>query len=200
MHRTLTLIALLSLASPVIAGDESEVMEGSWRFEGESFRGPYQGLMHVFRLPQGRDLIYERTFDGGANVQERGRVLVGGGTVFTQQIVSPGLLDQLQLDRSTIAQRHGVYRLDTDVDNAWRPITGAPSDVLGRPGSGQGWYDIAIAVDPTDANTIYMGGATRRTPVVHGPTTVIEWPAALDRGVVTKTVSGGTTKIGRAHV
>lgn len=49
-----------------------------------------------------------------------------------------------------------IYR-STDKGNTWQ--------VLGRPGggtadftNGQGWYNIAVAVSPADANTVYVGG------------------------------------------
>jgi hypothetical protein len=47
----------------------------------------------------------------------------------------------------------GVRRLD-GVSGAWKTVTGVPA-VL--PGS-QGDYDLCIAVDPNDANRIYLGG------------------------------------------
>ena len=55
----------------------------------------------------------------------------------------------------------GVYRLDNST-GAWRQITGAPTDLFGTAVIGfQGGYDLAIAVDPTNANLIYLGGSTR---------------------------------------
>jgi hypothetical protein len=42
---------------------------------------------------------------------------------------------------------------------AFSVVPGLPGSVLfADPPSGQGWYDIAIAVDPANANTVYMGG------------------------------------------
>ncbi|MGE0706992.1 MAG: phosphatidylserine/phosphatidylglycerophosphate/cardiolipin synthase family protein [Planctomycetota bacterium] len=115
MHRILLTLALTLLASTAFAGDEP-TFEGTWRFEGENFKGPYQGLMQVFRLPNAQDLIYERSYDGqngrprvGA---ERGRVLVGGGAVFTQQLVTPGLMEAFSLERARVPQRHGYYHLE----------------------------------------------------------------------------------------
>jgi len=35
-------------------------------------------------------------------------------------------------------------------------VTGLPGNVLFR--GSQGWYDIVVAVDPADANTVYLGG------------------------------------------
>src|SRR6266567_8200295 len=53
----------------------------------------------------------------------------------------------------------GVYRLDNPT-GAWKKIANPP-DVLPKDESGasQGDYDLAIAVDPTDANLIYLGGS-----------------------------------------
>ena len=54
---------------------------------------------------------------------------------------------------------HGLYRLD-DVAGTWKPVAGLP-DVLPVDGQGgsQGDYDLAIAVDPTDANLVYLAGS-----------------------------------------
>ena len=55
----------------------------------------------------------------------------------------------------------GVYRLD-GAAGAWRQVAGAPADLFGTAAIGfQGWYDLAIAVDPTNANLVYLGGSTR---------------------------------------
>jgi len=53
----------------------------------------------------------------------------------------------------------GVYRLD-GVQQKWKRVSAVP-DVL--PG-GQGSYDLTIAVDPHDANLIYLGGDRMNTP------------------------------------
>jgi photosystem II stability/assembly factor-like uncharacterized protein len=54
---------------------------------------------------------------------------------------------------------HGLYRLD-GVDKAWKKVASLP-DVLppDRNGNSQGDYDLAIAVDPVDANIVYLGGS-----------------------------------------
>nr|MDP9343907.1 hypothetical protein [Actinomycetota bacterium] len=55
----------------------------------------------------------------------------------------------------------GVWRLDTS-DNTWRQVTGHPADLVGTAAIGfQGSYDLAIAVDPNNANLIYLGGSTK---------------------------------------
>lgn len=47
----------------------------------------------------------------------------------------------------------GLYRLD-GVAGAWKQVSGAPNIVPGN----QGDYDLCIAVDPSNANLIYLGG------------------------------------------
>ena len=55
----------------------------------------------------------------------------------------------------------GVYRLD-GVTQAWKSVSAVPNVLPG----GQGAYDLTIAVDPADANLIYLGGDRMETP--HG--------------------------------
>ena len=50
----------------------------------------------------------------------------------------------------------GVYRRNT---GAWKKIANPPDVIPAENGSGQGDYDMAIAVDPTDANLIYLAGS-----------------------------------------
>ena len=47
-----------------------------------------------------------------------------------------------------------------DAGATWNPSTdlGGNKDWFGGPDNGQGWYDNAIAVDPYDATTVYVGG------------------------------------------
>lgn len=55
----------------------------------------------------------------------------------------------------------GVWRLDRG-DGKWREVEGAPKQLFGDDPSeeGQGWYDLAIAIDPNNINRIYLGGST----------------------------------------
>src|SRR4029078_13379292 len=53
----------------------------------------------------------------------------------------------------TSGSLQGVYRRDV-MTGAWTSISGAPALL---PGS-QGDYDLCIAVDPANANRIYLGG------------------------------------------
>lgn len=62
---------------------------------------------------------------------------------------SPGVVYALRQD-GTINRLSGT---------AFSVVTGLPGSVLfADPPSGQGWYDIAIAVHPTNPNTILVGG------------------------------------------
>jgi hypothetical protein len=55
----------------------------------------------------------------------------------------------------------GVWRLDAN-DNRWREVSEAPTDLFGPDSDHQqGWYDLAIAVDPTNVNRIYLGGSIK---------------------------------------
>jgi hypothetical protein len=85
--------------------------------------------------------------------------------------------------KASNAHLKGVWRLDT-ADDTWRQIGGAPGDLFGsiplRPG--QGWYDVAIAVDPIDVDRIYLGGSTKRAGG--------QWSGSLYRCVVSSSGSG----------
>ena len=92
----------------------------------------------------------------------------------------------------------GVYRLDGGA-GAWRQIAGAPADLFGAAAIGfQGSYDLAIAVDPTNANLVYLGGSTRQSSG--------EWSGSSFRCTVTSTGSGAgltysmtPTYVGNSH-
>jgi photosystem II stability/assembly factor-like uncharacterized protein len=57
----------------------------------------------------------------------------------------------------------GVYRLD-GVTQAWKTVSAVPTVLPG----GQGSYDLTIAVDPADANLIYLGGDRMEEPPFAG--------------------------------
>ena len=87
---------------------------------------------------------------------------------------------------------HGLYRLDLS-DGTWRTVTGVPGDMFGPNANGQANYDLALAVDPNNANRIYLGGAT----VPSGG----DWSGALYRCEVTvagTSVTAATTYIGNS--
>jgi len=72
----------------------------------------------------------------------------------------------------------GVYRLDAG-GGPWSLVANPP-DVLPKDQSGnsQGDYDLALAVDPTDPNLIYLGGSYFNDPQY--------WPGSIWRCHVTK--------------
>lgn len=76
---------------------------------------------------------------------------------------------------------HGVYRLDTGTGN-WQTVTGVPPEIFGTGSRGQGYYDLAIAVDPNDANRIYIAGSLKWTGT--------DWSGALWRCRVQVATSG----------
>jgi hypothetical protein len=53
---------------------------------------------------------------------------------------------------------HGVYRLDGG-GGPWKKVADLPNVLPTDNGSSQGDYDLAIAVDPSDADLIYLGGS-----------------------------------------
>jgi hypothetical protein len=81
----------------------------------------------------------------------------------------------------------GVYRLDGG-SGPWKSIRGTPDLVPGK----QGDYDLCIAVDPTNANRIYLGGdRTNSSP----------FPASIHRCIVSASGSAysmTTASIGSA--
>jgi hypothetical protein len=89
----------------------------------------------------------------------------------------------------------GVYRLD-GAAGAWKKIANPPDVLPSDDGvSGQGDYDLAIAVDPADANLIYLGGSYFADQQF--------WPASVWRCRVQASGSGfrmtGTSIGGNAH-
>lgn len=82
----------------------------------------------------------------------------------------------------------GVWRLDgaTGATPTWRQVTGAPADLFGTSTLGQGWWDIAIALDPSNLSRIYLAGSTRSSGAA-GPD---KWSSALYRSAVASSGSG----------
>ncbi|HEX7312585.1 MAG TPA: hypothetical protein VF297_01620 [Pyrinomonadaceae bacterium] len=80
----------------------------------------------------------------------------------------------------------GLWRFDRG-DNRWREVADVPADLFGddptNPDSqGQGWYDIAIAVDPNNGNRLYLGGSARDVGGI--------WPSSIYSCLVTSSGSG----------
>jgi hypothetical protein len=100
---------------------------------------------------------------------------------------------------------HGLYRLDVSEGN-WQPVQGLPSTLFGidLQRSGQGWYDLALAVAPDDVNRVYVGGAAVLSDGIHDePNGGGEWAAALYRCEIsysrrTKRYTAKATYIGGA--
>ncbi len=76
----------------------------------------------------------------------------------------------------------GLFRLD-GVAQPWRGVTNVP-DVL--PG-GQGAYDLTIAVDPGDADSVYLGGDRTDAP---------PWPGSVWRCTVERV--GNTVRVAQS--
>ncbi len=71
---------------------------------------------------------------------------------------NPDVVYALAADRNQ--NLHGLYRF-LQGDGSWRRVDGVPQDLFGTDSTktGQGWYDIAIAVAPDNVNRVYVGGA-----------------------------------------
>jgi photosystem II stability/assembly factor-like uncharacterized protein len=89
----------------------------------------------------------------------------------------------------------GVYRRES-ANGYWKKIANPPDVLPADNGASQGDYDLAIAVDPLDANIVYLGGSYFADNNV--------WPASIWRCRVQASGSGyrfsSSTSIGvRAH-
>ncbi len=79
--------------------------------------------------------------------------------------ISPANPDVVYLlaSRSGSSEFYGVWRSD-DAGSTWTHASQGTSynllgwDVSGLDSGGQGWYTLALAVSPTDANHLYVGG------------------------------------------
>ena len=100
------------------------------------------------------------------------------------QVNNPTVVYALVVNSSN-AHILGVWRLDTS-DNTWRQISGAPSDLFGSDpgGYGQGWYDVAIALDPNNVNRVYLGGSTKEAGG--------QWAGCIYRCTVSSSGSGSS--------
>lgn len=70
----------------------------------------------------------------------------------------------------------GLYRLD-GVTKSWKQVSSVPDVLPGKQGS----YDLCIAVDPADANLVYLGGDRTNAP---------PWPGSVWRCAINAVGSG----------
>ncbi|MEZ4720736.1 MAG: T9SS type A sorting domain-containing protein [Flavobacteriales bacterium] len=75
--------------------------------------------------------------------------------------VTPANSSVVYLLTSISSQFEGLYK-STDSGNSFTQQSNSPNllgwNESGNDAGGQGWYDLAIAVDPTNANVVYTGG------------------------------------------
>jgi hypothetical protein len=125
----------------------------------------------VFQSANGKDWS---PLDTGFPASDVGRIALG------VQPNNTGLV--YALVANTKGALLGVYRID-GLGSAWKKIANPP-DVLPVDGQGnsQGDYDLAIAVDPSDPDLIYLGGSYFSDQQF--------WPASVWRCRVTSGASG----------
>jgi hypothetical protein len=122
--------------------------------------------------------------DGGATWRQAGSGFPSGNAgrvALGVQTANPNLVYAFVARQD--GALHGVYRLD-GIASSWKAVANAPN-VL--PGS-QGSYDLTIAVDPANANLIYLGGDRMTTPPWGGSV----WRCAVQ-------ASGGGYRIANAR-
>ena len=97
--------------------------------------------------------------DGGAHGEDTGTAFPAGAGRIALGVQSnnPNLVYAFVTKGNGALQ--GVYRLE-GVKQKWKRIDGIPNVLPG----GQGSYDLTIAIDPLDANLIYLGGDRMDTP------------------------------------
>jgi hypothetical protein len=105
------------------------------------------------------------------------------GTGFPSNVGRISLAVQLNNPKVIYAltERNEIWCFDissSSSDNKWKKINGSPENMLGN----QGYYDLAIAVDPNDVNILYLGGQS----VYSGD----EWSGSVYRSVVNVHGSG----------
>ncbi len=99
-----------------------------------------------------------RSLDGGSWLP-MGTGFPGGDVGRISLGVAPGSPDvAYALVADALGDLLGVWRLDfgTGDDASWREVSGAPDSLF----NGLGWYAQSIAVDPSDEDRIYLGGAS----------------------------------------
>jgi len=125
---------------------------------------------------EGLTTFYAAKYSGPIYISNDGQTWSAIGTGFPLNVRRISLAIQPNNPSVVYAltESNEVWRLDivTGSSNKWRKINGSPKDLLGN----QGWYDIAIAVDPNDVNILYLGGSTKESQG--------EWSGSLYRSVV----------------
>ncbi len=103
-----------------------------------------------------------RSTDGGVNWLPINSGLPGsppGRIAISIGVSNPDVLYALY--GASNSSFHGIYRTDNGGDS-WVLTANTPNlmgyAVDGSDSRGQAWYDLCIAVDPTDAATVYVGG------------------------------------------
>lgn len=98
--------------------------------------------------------------DGGVTWQATGSGLPTSNTGRIALAVQPNEPNRVYalLATESAGTLQGVFRLD-GVTSAWKRVTSVPDVLPENQGRSQGNYDLAIAVDPTDADLIYLGGS-----------------------------------------
>jgi photosystem II stability/assembly factor-like uncharacterized protein len=98
--------------------------------------------------------------DGGATWTTTGTGFPAANVGRVALAVQPGNTNLVYAFVTTASgSLQGVYRLD-GVTNTWKAVAAVPNVLPG----GQGSYDLTIAVDPTDANLVYLGGDRMDAP------------------------------------
>jgi hypothetical protein len=93
----------------------------------------------------------------------------------------PGVTDPLN---DTFNAAHRLLPLNPVATRNWVRLNGVPAGLTGN----QGWYDLAVVVDPANENRIYVGGSAVQVP----PIDTGEWVAAIYRCDVTPPVGAAT--------
>ncbi|MCZ2355244.1 MAG: PKD domain-containing protein, partial [Bacteroidia bacterium] len=198
---------------------------------GTSFSALYSSgiFTDIKDHPTTPNTIYTTAYGNGVYVS------TNGGTSFTQATGLPSSdVGRIQLATTAAAANNvyaiiaknsnsgllGVYR-STNSGTSFSTITTSPNllanDVAGSAADGQGFYDLAITVDPTNANIIYVGGvniwkttnggsswtliahwsASGGKPYVHADQHCFEWNGTTlyigNDGSIWKTTNGGTS-------
>jgi hypothetical protein len=106
----------------------------------------------IFYAAAWGDRVYKST--DGTNWTPLGAISGALGRIaLATQRATPSVL--YALVATDAGKLKGVYRLKS-AGSGWARVTGAPTKLIGT----QGDYDLAIAVDPVNANRIVLGGDT----------------------------------------